>query len=66
MISLAGDPITIDAPWVFEDSGINKIGNTYFYSYCTNWSGGPYGNARIAFMTSNNPLGPFTHFATPS
>ena len=64
MISLHGDPITIDAPWVFEDSGINKIGNTYFYSYCTNWSGGPYGNARIAFMTSNNPLGPFTYQGT--
>ena len=47
MISLAGTPVTIDAPWVFEDSGINKIGNTYFYSYCTNWSGGPYGNVEL-------------------
>ena len=64
MISLAGTPVTIDAPWVFEDSGINKVGNTYFYSYCTNWSGGPYGNARIAYMTSNNPLGPFTYQGT--
>eukprot|EP00833_Pecoramyces_ruminatium_P001088 jgi/Orpsp1_1/1175120/evm.model.c7180000052694.1 len=60
MISLAGTPVTIDAPWVFEDSGINKAGDTYFYSYCTNWNGGPYGNARIAYMTSKNPLGPFT------
>ena len=64
MISLAGNPVTIDAPWVFEDSGINKVGNIYFYSYCTNWSGGPYGNARIAYMTSNNPLGPFTYQGT--
>ena len=64
MISLAGNAVNIDAPWVFEDSGINKIGNTYFYSYCTNWSGGPYGDARIAFMTSNNPLGPFTYQGT--
>ena len=64
MISLAGNAVNIDAPWAFEDSGINKIGNTYFYSYCTNWSGGPYGNARIAFMTSNNPLGTFTYQGT--
>lgn len=60
MTSLAGTPQTIDAPWIFEDSGINKIGNTYYYSYCTNWSGGPLGNARIAYMTSNSPMGPFT------
>jgi len=60
MISLAGTPQTIDAPWVFEDSGINKAGDTYFYSYCTNWNGGTYGNAKIAYMTSKNPLGPFT------
>ena len=64
MISLAGTAVNINAPWVFEDSGINKIDNTYFYSYCTNWSGGPYGNARIAYMTSNSPLGPFTYQAT--
>ena len=64
MISLAGTAVNIDAPWAFEDSGINKIGNTYFYSYCTNWSGGPLGNAKIAYMTSNNALGPYTYQAT--
>eukprot|EP00833_Pecoramyces_ruminatium_P016052 jgi/Orpsp1_1/1190084/evm.model.d7180000076491.1 len=64
MISLAGTPQLIDAPWVFEDSGINKIGNTYFYSYCTNWAGGPHGNARIGYMTSNSPMGPFTFQGT--
>ena len=64
MISLAGEPVAINAPWVFEDSGINKVGDTYYYSYCTNWSGGPYGNARIAYMTSTNPLGPYTFQST--
>ena len=64
MISLAGNAVGIDAPWCFEDSGINKVGSTYFYSYCTNWSGGPLGNAKIAYMTSNSPLGPFTYQAT--
>ena len=29
MVSLAGDPVTIDAPYMFEDSGINKIGDKY-------------------------------------
>ncbi|KAG4087145.1 Arabinanase/levansucrase/invertase [Neocallimastix lanati (nom. inval.)] len=62
MVSLAGTPQLIDTPYVFEDSGINKIGNTYYYSYCTNWSAGePYGQARIVYMTSSNPMGPFTY-----
>jgi len=64
MISIVGTPTMIDAPWVFEDSGINKSGNTYFYSYCTNWDNGPYGNAKIAYMTSSSPLGPFTYAGT--
>ena len=64
MISLSGNAVNIDAPWAFEDSGINKIGNTYLYSYCTNWANGPYGNAKIAYMTSSNPLGPFTYVGT--
>ena len=64
MISLAGTAVNINAPWVFEDSGIHKLGNTYYYSYCTNWSNGPYGNAKIGWMTSSNPLGPFTFKGT--
>ena len=64
MISLDGTAVNIDAPWAFEDSGINKIQNTYYYSYCTNWSGGPYGNAKIAYMTSSNPLGPYSYQGT--
>ena len=66
MIGLACDPIQIDAPFLFEDSGINKIGDTYYYSYCTNWQSrdGVQADpmlpiAVIAYMTSKNPLGPF-------
>lgn len=68
MISLACDPVTIEIPYLFEDSGINKIGDTYVYSYCTNWNvtaeaTKEYGftNANIAYMTSDNPMGPFTY-----
>ena len=65
MISLAGTPVKMDTPYLFEDSSIEKIGDTYYYSYCTNWNtgGNPYGfnNAEIAYMTSKNPLGPFTY-----
>lgn len=68
MISLAGTPQEIDAPYLFEDSGINKIGNTYYYSYCTNWNTGGNNlgitNAVIAYMTSSSPLGPFTYSGT--
>jgi arabinoxylan arabinofuranohydrolase len=67
MASLEGDPVTIDAPYMFEDSGINRIGNTYYYSYCTNWSvpvseagKSGFSNGQIAWMTSANPSGPFS------
>lgn len=65
MTSLSGSAVRMNPPYLFEDSSILKVGNTYYYSYCTNWStgGNPYGfgNAEIAVMTSTNPLGPFTY-----
>lgn len=68
MISIVGTPVSIDPPYLFEDSGINKIGDTYYYTYCTNWNvdaagAAEYGikNAHIAYMTSDSPLGPFTY-----
>ncbi|MCI7805152.1 MAG: endo-1,4-beta-xylanase [Oscillospiraceae bacterium] len=65
MIHIDGTPQTIDAPYIFEDSGINKINGKYYYSYCTNWQtgGNPYGfnNAEIAYMVGDSPMGPFTY-----
>ena len=67
MISLDGDPEIISPPWLFEDSGINRFGNTYVYSYCTNFSvpagGSPegFGSGEIVYMTSENPMGPFAY-----
>jgi len=68
MISLDGEPVAMDIPYLFEDSGINKINGTYYYSYCTNWNVSAEGtekygftNAQIAYMTSDNPMGPFTY-----
>lgn len=65
MISIAGEPQVIDAPYAFEDSGINRIGDTYYYSYCSNWNttGNPYGldAGSIQYMTSTSPMGPFTY-----
>lgn len=67
MISLACEPVTMDTPYLFEDSGINKINGTYYYSYCSNWNVSAEGtkkygfsNAQIVYMTSDNPMGPFT------
>ncbi|HWT76682.1 MAG TPA: glycoside hydrolase family 43 protein [Mobilitalea sp.] len=67
MISLAGDPVSLKVPYLFEDSGINKIGDTYYYSYCSNWNVDAkdaqtlgFSNAEIVYMTSKNPMGPFT------
>ncbi|MBS6445223.1 MAG: endo-1,4-beta-xylanase [Ruminococcus sp.] len=65
MTSLADIPVEIDAPYLFEDSGINKIGEKYYYSYCSNFnaSGNTYGldSGAIQYMVSDNPTGPFTY-----
>ncbi|MBR4342752.1 MAG: family 43 glycosylhydrolase [Lachnospiraceae bacterium] len=67
MMSLKDVPVTIDAPYLFEDSGIHKYNNTYYYTYCSNFSVDKAGtdeygfeNGEIIVMESKNPLGPFT------
>lgn len=67
MISLVGIPQALEIPYLFEDSGINKIGDTYYYSYCSNWNvpteevkNLKFESAEIVYMTSENPMGPFT------
>ncbi len=68
MTSTASEAVTIQAPYFFEDSGINKHGDTYYYSYCTNWSSREGATAEIvpeiaeiSYMTSDHPMGPFTY-----
>lgn len=63
MVELDGAPATINPPYLFEDSGINKIAGKYIYSYCSNWNctGNPMTNAQICYMTSDNPMGPFSY-----
>ena len=39
MISIVGEPVEIDAPRLFEDSGMHKYNGIYYYSYCSNFSG---------------------------
>lgn len=61
MISTVGAAVTIDAPYMFEDSGINKINGKYYYSYCTNWTqeagaDPAVGAATIGVMESDNPM----------
>lgn len=67
MIHLDGTPVALSVPYLFEDSGINRIGDMYYYSYCTNWNVAAadkkrlgFDNAQIVYMTSDNPMGPFT------
>lgn len=66
MISIKGDPIPIDVPYLFEDSGIHKFNNKYYYTYCTNWQVDQAGtdqygfhNAEIVSLESDSPMGPF-------
>ncbi|MBR6707088.1 MAG: family 43 glycosylhydrolase [Clostridia bacterium] len=65
MISLDGDPVRLKVPWLFEDSGINRIGDRYIYSYCSNWQ--TRGNSlnmtdgAIQYMVSDDPKGPYPY-----
>ena len=64
MIHLDGDAQVIDAPAIFEDSGIHKCGDKYYYSYCSNFSphaDGYPGQGIICYMESDSPMGPFTY-----
>ncbi len=66
MISIKGEAVAIDIPYLFEDSGIHKFNNKYYYTYCTNWQVDEAGekefgihNAEIAMLESDSPMGPF-------
>ena len=68
MMSLVDVPKVIDAPYLFEDSGIHKYNGTYYYTYCSNFSVDKFGtdeygmeNGEICVMTGKSPLGPFTY-----
>ena len=65
MISIDGEAKEIDAPCMFEDSGIFKYGNKYYYSYCSNFMSphkdGYPGYGTICYMVSDNPMGPFKY-----
>ncbi|MGN0181833.1 MAG: family 43 glycosylhydrolase [Candidatus Ornithomonoglobus sp.] len=68
MTSVEGSAAEIDAPGILEDSGIHKYNNTYYYSYCTNFTvsgedtdGMVYPTGTICYMTSDSPMGPFTY-----
>ena len=65
MIHLDGDPVRLDVPWLFEDSGINRVNGKYWYTYCSNFQ--TAGNSlrlsdgAIQYMVADNPLGPYTY-----
>lgn len=66
MISFDGEEKAIEAPYFFEDSGINKIGDKYVYSYCTDWGTrtGQYKDldiCSIAYMVADSPMGPYKY-----
>ncbi|MBQ8201048.1 MAG: endo-1,4-beta-xylanase [Clostridia bacterium] len=66
MISLNGEPVAFNPPYLFEDSGIVKAGSKYIFSYCTNFSVPadapvPFRNGEICTMLADSPLGPFVY-----
>lgn len=70
MISLAGIPQVVKAPWFFEAAFVHRIGDTYYFSYCTNFDGAARARAtgpimtdqgEIVYMTSTSPMGPWEY-----
>ncbi|HIW31411.1 MAG TPA: family 43 glycosylhydrolase [Candidatus Paenibacillus intestinavium] len=66
MISVLGEALPIPAPYMFENSGINKVNNKYYYTYCSNFYDGvrPEGSpqaGQISYMVSDSPMGPWTY-----
>lgn len=66
MLSFTGEEAVIEAPYFFEDSGINRIGDKYYFSYCSDWNqrNGEYKNlsqCSIAYMVADSPMGPYTY-----
>ncbi len=65
MISIEGEAQLIDAPCMFEDSGIFKYEDKYYYTYCSNFisphGDGYPGYGTICCMVSDDPMGPFTY-----
>lgn len=68
MISLKCDPVSVYAPYLFEDSGIHKANGRYYYTYCSNFNVDAAGTEQFGFesgeiilMESDSPMGPF-HF----
>ncbi len=67
MISTVGSAVRIDAPYFFEAAEIHKHNGKYYYSYCINFAGThppEYPKGEIAYMVSDNPMGPFTYTGT--
>ncbi|MGN7938399.1 glycoside hydrolase family 43 protein [Metabacillus sp. 22489] len=68
MIHTVGEPQVIDAPFLFEASGMHKKNGKYYYSYSTNFSGvrqdDDPGTGEIAYMTSDSPMGPWKYEGT--
>lgn len=69
MISVVGEAVEIDAPYMFENNGIHKYNGVYYYTYCSNFHSGPRapgmpGGGEIAYMTSDNPMGPWKYEGT--
>lgn len=68
MMSTVGEAVVIEAPYMFESSGVNKIGDTYYYSYCSNFTSraGATGEhvpkaGEVIVMTSKSPMGPWQY-----
>lgn len=68
MVSLAGVPQEVEAPWFFEAAFVHKMDGRYYYSYMTNWASreeavGPHrpDAGQIVYMTSDHPMGPWEY-----
>ena len=63
MVQVSGNAVAINAPGLFEDSGIHKANGRYYYTYCSNFTNdlSSTGRGNICVMESSSPMGPFNY-----
>jgi arabinoxylan arabinofuranohydrolase len=71
MMSTVGEAVVIEAPYMFESSGINKIADSYYYSYCSNFTSRAEATGdhvplagEIITMKSSSPFGPWSYMGS--
>lgn len=68
-LKIVGHPYVFDAPYFFEASELNKIGDKWVYTFNGDWSAKEYAfdgytkapTCAMEYMVADDPMGPYTY-----